>query len=398
VVAEERRDGGAKFGTHRRWYSLPVTRRTPRTAPHRIEMVPWAAAAAASLAAAGVLFSEALGAAVGQSDASLMTARFADVNTTERLLFIGQDLDSIGEYVDCVRIPPHGFTTYTAIRDSDAKSLDGLYSVAEYGAGPVDASALLRMYPNASLNLGLNLVGSLPGIVAGRRDHIIDRLGEFIAAAGRPIYLRIGYEFDGPWNAYEPEAYKSAYRRIVTRLRERGAHNFFAVWHSAASSMGTHGDYDISSWWPGDDVVDMCGLSYFMPYKEGLDGLLSLARAKAKPVMIAESAPQGWDLASGTVSSMSTTGGGREEGADPRACWGRWYEPYFAFIDENSDVIKVVCYISCNWEAQSMWTSHGESGVVWGDTRVSVNPGILKRWTAEISRQGWAHPGPSAIA
>lgn len=283
------------------------------------------------------------------SDQRLAAARFAPIRPDETLLFIGQDLGSVAEYAAGVtggRVPS-GVTTYTAIRDGDADSLNGLWSEVDYGAGRIDATALLRAYPGAALSVGLDLVGALDGIAAGRRDAVIDRLGQFLRDAARPVFLRIGYEFDGPWNRYEPEAYKAAFRRIVSRMRGAGVGNFATVWQSATSGMGTFGGRSIWDWWPGDEYVDWAGLSYFVPHAASLDALLGAARYKHVPVMICESAPQGYDLARSTVGSTDGGGGGARTPVSSADIWSRWFAPFFSFIRRNSDVIRSVSYVRC---------------------------------------------------
>lgn len=129
-------------------------------------------------------------------DRAIATARFAPVRPDEALLAVGQDVGSIAEYAARVAGggAPAGVTTYTGIRDGDGDSLNGLWEAVDYGAGTVDASALLRAYPGAVLIVGLDLVGALEGINKGRRDGVIAKLGEFIRFAARPVFLRIGYE------------------------------------------------------------------------------------------------------------------------------------------------------------------------------------------------------------
>lgn len=126
----------------------------------------------------------------------LASARLAPLRPDELLLFVGQDVRSVAEYATAVAGggAPAGVTSYTGIRDADAESLRGLWDPVDYGAGLVHADALLSAYPAAALALGLDLVGALDGIVAGRRDAIIDKLGDFITHSARPVYLRIGYE------------------------------------------------------------------------------------------------------------------------------------------------------------------------------------------------------------
>lgn len=35
--------------------------------------------------------------------------------------------------------------------------------------------------------------------------------------------------------------------------------------------------------------------------------------------------------------------------------WKDWYEPFFSFVVDNADVIRVVAYINTYWDSQFMW-------------------------------------------
>ena len=83
--------------------------------------------------------------------------------------------------------------------------------------------------PNVWL-IGLYLVGYTDHIASGLNKSAIERLGRVIMGSGRMVNLRIGYEFDGEWNGYDPETYKRAFRAIVDTLREMGAENEQTVW------------------------------------------------------------------------------------------------------------------------------------------------------------------------
>jgi hypothetical protein len=54
---------------------------------------------------------------------------------------------------------------------------------------------------------------------AGAFDENIRKQDEIIRQTNKPAFLRIDYEFDGPWNSYQPAAYVSAFQRIVSILR-----------------------------------------------------------------------------------------------------------------------------------------------------------------------------------
>lgn len=157
------------------------------------------------------------------------------------------------------------------------------------------------------------------------------------------LQLAANFASDGPWNGYEPEAYKRAFRRVVTRLRAGGVRNFLAVWQCATSGLGTFGGRAIGDWWPGSEYVDWVGMSYFVPHAPSIQALLGLARSKRKKVLICEAAPQGYDLARGTVASI--LGAADRRAISPAEAWERWFAPYFAFVRENLDVIRGIAYV-----------------------------------------------------
>ena len=294
----------------------------------------------------------------------------------QTLLIVGQDLGAIGGlddynegYTDTVGVIPAGLTSYTGITD-----LGGLKSLDNWGAGDVSAQLLMDepQYENSVLAIGLWLGGSnLSAIASGSYDNNIETLGNWIAEQDRPVFLRIGYEFDGPWNAYDPNDFVIVWKRIVDTFEELEVPNYVTVWQSAtAENHLTYKGTDWLAWYPGDDYVDWFGISYFEHSHNVFDDFLDLAREHDKPVMIAESTPRGLLL-------------DKQDGA---FIWDDWFAPYFQYIHDNRDVIRAVAYINVDWDAQSMWANQG-----WGDTRVQVNDVVLERWLAEIKTDAWLH-------
>lgn len=321
---------------------------------------------------------------------------FIPRNPGETLLFIGQDLDSVAQYADNVSngANPAGVTTYTVISDVEGQSLRGLRQPVDYGAGIVNAQAFVDRFPNSALAIGLEIVDhtgtNLKHLADGTHNAHIDSLGEFIQnIAPRPVFLRIGYEFDGPWNHYEPKEYVAAFRNIVSRLRQAKVDNFVSVWHSATSRHGVYKNYPMAEWWPGAEYVDWCGMSYFEFHEPSWDILVAQARSHNKPVMICESAPQGYDLAKLTRASVE--GNGKDAvSVTAEYVWQQWYQPFFDFIYVNSDVIRSVAYINCNWSSQRMWDPSSGNGY-WGDSRINANSKIQKQWEARIRHPNWIH-------
>jgi hypothetical protein len=301
----------------------------------------------------------------------------------QTLLIIGQDLGAIGGlpdyadgYTDHVGLVPAGLTTYTSIT-----GLNGLESLANWGSGDVNAQLLMEAerYQHTVLAIGLWLgAPNLQTLAKGGYDDNLATLGRWIAAQKRPIFLRIGYEFDGPWNAFDPAEYVLAWRHIVDELRQLQVTNVATVWQAAtAANFETYQSHDWLDWYPGDDYVDWFGLSYFTPDTAVLDAFLKLAREHGKPVMIAEATPRGLDLSRNTGSSS----------------WQTWFAPFFDYIHTNADVIRAVAYINVDWDSQAMWSGQG-----WGDSRVQSNAELMDAWRAEIESDFWLQAAPDLFS
>src|SRR5262245_34685634 len=197
-------------------------------------------------------------------------------------VFIGQDLTSIRNYAaDVAR--PRGVVSYTSIQ-----RLEGLDGPTDDGGGPMNLVELEREFPEAPVALGLYMVGALDDVNAGACDDALARLGDRLNELSVPVLLRVGYEFDAPWSAYDPGAYRAAFRRVRERLSARGATHVETVWQAAASCGGTHQGRPVEDYYPGDDVVDWVSASYFAQASCELAPLLRLvdfARARRKPFL-----------------------------------------------------------------------------------------------------------------
>ncbi|MEO0579757.1 MAG: hypothetical protein AAFZ58_13805, partial [Pseudomonadota bacterium] len=348
--------------------------------------------------------------------------------STERLFIIGQDLGAIRGYMDSACcVAPDGMTAYVDFYEvlSEPDQYGGLgfddhgqpyLDEATWGAGPVNAYLTATEYPVRYLAIGLSITenehpGGLARIANGEHDAEIAHLANFIAALDTIVLLRIGYEFDGYWNAGYGNApqYVAAFRRIVDGLRAAGTSNVQTVWQGAASTTDMvldNGRHDqIGDWYPGDDYVDWFGFSWFMepdeqpgidlPFavltpRELADEIVDMARERKKPVLIAEAAPQGYDLRDRTTAHHVPIWDG-EPGSDVRlldnkTIWRNWFQPMFDYMAANDDVILGFAYINARWDDQPMWGPPYASGY-WGDTRVEVNRDI-GRWFNQAVR-GW---------
>ncbi|MFH0878367.1 MAG: glycosyl hydrolase, partial [Lentisphaerota bacterium] len=279
------------------------------------------------------------------------------------LLLIGQDTNSIDTYVRSNSVIPGGVMFYTSVQTAD-----GLTAPADYGGGVQFGQYLVDHFTNSALQIGLYMIGALQGVTNGTYNANLDTLGNWMTNTHRPIYLRIGYEFDAP-NNYEPAAYAAAFRYIVNRFRAASVGNVDYVWHSyAATVTNAH-----MAWYPGDEYVDWFGVSVFGQIMgtnwNELNAMARLAREHHKPLMIAEAAPMG----------LPTTQGIN--------CWTSWFTRVFSYIQEQD--VRALSYINCNWDEIPMFSSMG-----WGDSRVQSDPYVQAHWMQTITNGSFWNASP----
>ena len=305
-----------------------------------------------------------------QESANFGEPKFAPSNG-KKLLIIGQDLGSVGGlnlytngYIDNVGTAmPSGVTSYTSI-----ESLGGLTATANWGAGDIRGQAYVEDedFDQSFIVIGLYLVGILDQINNGQKDNNIRTFANWVKGQNRPVFIRIGYEFEGPWNNYNPTKFQNAWRYIVHIFDEEEVRNAAYVWQSAGLNNSS-----ISSWYPGDEYVNWVGYSQFDGQNMG-QSIKNFAIQKNKPIMIAEAAPR-------VVLSSG----------DGQFHWDNWFEPLFDEIYAN-DRIKALAYINANWDLQPMWTGQG-----WGDSRVEANAVVKQNWENEIAKEPWLMAGES---
>jgi len=345
-----------------------------------------------------------------------ITGKFTPPNG-KTLLFIGQDSDTVSAYVD--KVPEdniEGVTLYTQIKHSDpSKTFFAVSSPANWQSGEMSFSKTLNESPNAALAVGLAFDNCDQdnhelNIAQGKYDGSIKHAIEYFKSlAPKKVFLRIGYEFDGPWNCYTPTNYKLAFRKIAQAIKTYAANNISTVWQSA-TWPDAYGNpiYDfttedhLNSWYPGDDVVDWVSLSVFyrdlsqwnyippITPQKAQEQVLAFARKHNKPVLIAESAPQGYRIGELTHSYIQLN---KQTSKTAEEIWQAWYQPYFDFIDNNKDIIRAVAYINTHWETQGMWVCKpkikagqpGCNGGNWGDSRVQANAYIKAKWLEQVN-------------
>lgn len=291
------------------------------------------------------------------------------------LLIMGQTVERISEYLE--KFPhqniPGGWAAYWGIPE-----FKGITKAHENETGNTQHHQMLvDKFPNTVVQSAMWMVGKwdvAKNTGNGFYDKVIKKYASWAKSTKRPIYLRIGYEFDGPHNELDPKQYVKAYRHVVDLLRKKGANNIAFVWHSYASKP--YKDYKLSEWYPGDDYVDWVGISVFghaynnSDFGPHCDAVLAFAKAHKKPVMIAESNPvQGIDKENSAV-------------------WDKWFVNFFTFIYNKN--IKAVSFINENWpKTKITGVSH------WKDARLYNNEKVSKAWFQETNKKRYLKQSPT---
>ena len=289
------------------------------------------------------------------------------------LLIMGQTTERIKEYSEVFpnEKSPSGWSAYWGITE-----FKGVAKAHKNNTGSTqNHQFLIDEYPNTVIHSAIWMVGKWN--VAkftgdGAYDKVIKKYAAWAKKVNRPIFLRIGYEFDGPHNELEPDEYVKAYRRIVDLLRAKGANNIAFVWHSYASKP--YKGYPISRWYPGDDYVNWVGISVFghaysSDFGEDCNKVLNFAKTHKKPVMIAEASPiNGIDVESDAV-------------------WNDWFVNFFNFTYKYN--IKAISCINEDWPALSI------PGISeWKDSRIYNNKEVSQAWFKEINKPRYLEASP----
>jgi hypothetical protein len=270
---------------------------------------------------------------------------------------------------------PAGVALYTDLR---LVGLRAPYAMPAKEDNHQDLPYLLGKYSNMVLQVALYVHSTqLTEVQTGKHDPRIKELGSILKSTRRPVFLRIGFEFDGPHSQNEPEAYQKAYQRIVDGIEGTGARNVSYVWHSYAL-LPTYKNHDPLAWFPGDQYVNWVGISLFFQVTKGSpfeapnrQRLVDIARKKGLPVMICEASP-----------IRFTPEQKKLQGED---YWNFWFKPFLHFIEGNPEV-KAFSIIHCDWDHVSLTKKWG-----WGNCRLTADPVVQRNWQRMMRNDRFLH-------
>ena len=271
----------------------------------------------------------------------------------------GQDPDAFRAYFDAVGdTKPEIYMTYLGLQTKPEDIKEWFFQLKKE-LGKYDDNVHLIPEIGLSMTVDGQPDQHYEGKVAqGDLDANIDAVCEGLSGLQRPAFVRIGYEFNGSWNGYQPATYKAAWKRIVDKLRANELENVATIWCIGAETA------DYMKFYPGDDQVDWWGIDLFsadqLAPKGFSNDFVQAAAQHGFPVIIGESTPRYVGVLQGQAS------------------WDKWFVPYFAFISQHENV-KAFCYISWNWAQYSQWAD-------WGDARITGNPVVLDHYKTELAK------------
>jgi hypothetical protein len=329
---------------------------------------------------------------------------FVAVNAAETFLprvDFGARLEPVGRVIHGAGQDPRGFDEYRANFDAAHQPLvymtyiglcHPLRDVEDWGQrvrAELAAITPHRVVPQIGLNFtggkdnGTGLDGD---VAAGKWDRQLSAFADAVASLQRPVFIRIGYEFEGGWNNYQPATFVAAWIHITQYLRSRGV-PFATVWCAAGASSGWPALPDLMKFYPGDQWVDWWGVDIFSEdefTKPQLAVFLDASCVHRKPVMIGEMTPRYVGVLGGKKS------------------WQRWFAPMLHLLRTRPE-IKGTAYI--NWEWREWSDRLGFSWHDWGDARLGSNARVREAWVQALQDPIFLHapvdgtvPLPSARA
>jgi len=231
-------------------------------------------------------------------------------------------------------------------------------------------------------NVAVN--ASAASIAAGNHDGDINAWAAKVQAwlgkgGGRSVIIAPLQEMNGNWTPYgvDPANFKIAYRRIRQIFLDRGMGETQVRWAFAPNGWSTP-PYKIADYHPGDDVVDVIGISAYNwgsaiqrweSPAQMLDGALGELRAFApgKPYLIAQTA-------------SSSTGGDKDA----------WLRDLFSYSAADPNVFGLV-YFNIDKETDwAVWYGTGSPG-----NRIGWKDGLNFASTHyQWPLTNWFQPGP----
>jgi len=119
---------------------------------------------------------------------------------------------------------------------------------------------LITLEPFPDRAHGRSNADLLGDVLAGRHDKALQEISRVLAASPGVVLLRFAHEMDMqdqyPWAFRDPRNYRTLYRYVHSKISANRPSNVRWVWSPAGNSQADR-------YWPGDNYVDLIGLSIY---------------------------------------------------------------------------------------------------------------------------------------
>jgi hypothetical protein len=179
---------------------------------------------------------------------------------------------------------PSGVRSFASETKSDVTIASDYLPASDGWAGMDGENGSLNWLVDAwensgfTLSLGVPLIptnaqgeaqGTLAQGATGSYNAYFAQLASTLVASGNgDAYLRLGWEFDGNWYAWQAQSarsegdYAAYFRQVVTAMRSVPGANFKFVWNPDASAFASKG-YSVEAAYPGSSYVNVIGLDLY---------------------------------------------------------------------------------------------------------------------------------------
>ncbi len=164
------------------------------------------------------------------------------------------------------------FMTYLHVGWYDEKThLDEKLIQREAGGNGFNGKPVLNLtYQFTVTNNGLGGVTPMYDIMRGKYDFHFKKLARDIKAYGKPVLFRLNNEMNTDWTSYcgmqtmlDPDVFIETWRRLYNIFREEGVDNTIWIFNPIATSCPYSNWGDALNYFPGEDYVQMLGLTYY---------------------------------------------------------------------------------------------------------------------------------------
>lgn len=142
---------------------------------------------------------------------------------------------------------------------------------SQAGGNGTNGKPMLELtYQFTNTNNTLGGITPMYDILRGRHDAQFRKLAQDIKSYGHPVLFRLNNEMNTDWTSYcgmqtmlDPDVFIMTWRRLYNIFIEEGVDNCIWIWNPIATSCPYSNWGDMLNYFPGEDYVQMLGLTYY---------------------------------------------------------------------------------------------------------------------------------------